>query len=81
MGLRCPQCKSPMHHQKIMAGDSELALPAVPTCEQCGGAYIAWGPNGDEFVPREKPEPGGRRNYGSPLFAIRRVRACDLNEG
>lgn len=44
-----------MDHEPICAGGSELALPSVPVCRNCGGAYIPWGPAGEKFVPREQP--------------------------
>ena len=60
MGLRCPSCQEPMHHKAIMVGGKKLALPSVPVCSACGGAYIIHGPDGEEFVRVEKPSESVR---------------------
>ncbi len=73
MGLRCPTCRSPMRHTGLKANGVELELPSVPMCERGCGAYIPWGPEGEQFVPVQIPEPGGRINYGPPLHRIERV--------
>lgn len=48
--MRCPACRSPMHHTGLKANGAELELPSVPACEKGCGVYVPWRPEGKQFV-------------------------------